>query len=1071
MTTTSSPQAGTSVPSKPFNLSQWALEHRPLTRYLMAVLLLLGFAAYFQLGQDEDPPFTFRVMAIRLFYPGATAQQVNEQVVDKIEKTLQEVPFSDKIRSYAKPGEALIIFQIKDSSNAKDVPGIWYSVRKKVGDIRNTLPPGVQGPFFNDEFGDVFGVMYALKTDGFSYAEGKAFADGARQQLLRVKDVSKVELFGQQDEKLYVEISQKRLSQLGLDLNAVLAQLNAQNAIEPAGVIATPLDMVQVRVGGQFDSVEQLKAMPIRGAGAAGANAAQIRLGDIAQIKRGYADPAQVKVRHIDRNAKGHTQAQEALVLGVSMAKGGDIIALGKALAIATQKIQKSLPAGAELSQIQDQPAAVKRSVGEFVAVLIEAVLIVLAVSFLALGLHSRGKAVPLHKRYYIDMRPGLVVGITIPLVLGMTFLAMWYFNIGLHKISLGSLIIALGLLVDDAIIAVEMMVRKMEEGYDKVRSATFAYELTAMPMLTGTLITAVGFLPIGIAKSVTGEYTFAIFAVTVIALLISWVVSVFFVPYLGVLLLRHKQDQKLRAGDDNATRNEEHQEHFDTPFYNTFRRMVNWCVKYRYTTIAATLLTFALGIVGMGRVQQQFFPDSSRPEILLDLWFPEGTSFAANEVVVKKLEQRLMQEPGLVSVSTWVGSGVPRFYLPMDQIFPQSNASQMIVLPQDLAARETLRLKLPQLLATEFPEIRGRAKLLPNGPPVQYPVQFRLVGTDPAQLRALADSVKAEMRKSPNTRGVNDNWNESVKVLRLEVDQAKARALGVSSQSIAQASRAILTGATVGTFREGDLAIDIVLRQPLSERDTITSLGNAYLPTATGRSIPLTQIAKPVFEWEPGVMWRENRDYAITLNADIIEGLQGATVSNELLPALKALEATWPAGYRIEIAGAVEESSKGQASIAAGIPIMLFLTFTLLMLQLHSFSRAMLVFLTGPLGIAGVAGALILLGRPFGFVALLGVIALMGMIQRNSVILIDQIEQDIRAGVPAWDAIVGSAVRRLRPIVLTAAAAVLAMIPLSRSVFWGPMAVAIMGGLVVATMLTLLALPAMYAAWFRVKR
>jgi multidrug efflux pump len=1080
---TTPPSAQTSAASKPFNLSQWALEHRPLTRYLMVVLLLLGFAAYFQLGQDEDPPFTFRVMAIRLFYPGATAQQVSEQVVDKIEKTLQEVPYSDKIRSYAKPGEALIIFQIKDSSNAKDVPGIWYSVRKKVGDIRSTLPPGVQGPFFNDEFGDVFGVMYALKTDGFSYAEGKAFADEARQQLLRVKDVSKVELFGQQDEKLYVEISQKRLSQLGLDLNAVLAQLNAQNAIESAGVIVTPLDMLQVRVGGQFDTVEQLRAMPIRGAGAVGANAAQLRLGDIAEIKRGYTDPVQVKVRYTDRNATGAAAAQEVLVLGVSMAKGGDIIALGKALATASQKIQNGLPLGVQLTQIQDQPAAVKKSVGEFVGVLIEAVLIVLAVSFLALGLHSRGKAVPLYRRYYIDMRPGLVVGITIPLVLGMTFLAMWYFNIGLHKISLGSLIIALGLLVDDAIIAVEMMVRKMEEGYDTVRSATFAYELTAMPMLTGTLITAVGFLPIGIAKSVTGEYTFAIFAVTVIALLISWVVSVFFVPYLGVLLLKHQQNQKMQPSVRPAlapgqaqtgsapTQEEEHAEHFDSPFYNTFRRMVNWCVKYRYTTIAATLLTFALGIFGMGKVQQQFFPDSSRPEILLDLWFPEGTSIAANEVVVKKLEQRLMQESGMVSVSTWVGSGVPRFYLPMDQIFPQSNVSQMIVLPQDLSAREQLRLKLPQLLASEFPEIRGRAKLLPNGPPVQYPVQFRLVGADPAQLRTLADSVKAEMRKSPNTRGVNDNWNESIKVLRLEVDQSKARALGVSSQSIAQASRAIVTGANVGTFREGDKAVDIVLRQPLSERDAITSLGNAYLPTSTGRSIPLTQIVLPVFEWEPGVMWRENRDYAITLNADISEGLQGATVSNELLPALKALEATWPAGYRIEVAGAVEESSKGQASIAAGIPIMLFLTFTLLMLQLHSFSRAMLVFLTGPLGIAGVAGALILLGRPFGFVALLGVIALMGMIQRNSVILIDQIEQDIRAGVPAWDAIVGSAVRRLRPIVLTAAAAVLAMIPLSRSVFWGPMAVAIMGGLVVATVLTLLALPAMYAAWFRVKR
>jgi multidrug efflux pump len=1054
-----------------FNLSQWAIEHAALTRYLMVVLMLLGAASYFQLGQDEDPPFTFRVMAIRLFYPGATAQQVTEQVVDKIEKTLQEVPLSDKIRSYSKPGEALIIFQVKDSGNPKDVPNIWYSVRKKVGDIRGTLPPGVQGPFFNDEFGDVFGVMYALKTDGFSYAEGKAFADDVRQQLLRVKDVSKVELFGVQDEKLYVELSQKRLSQLGLDFNAVIAQLGAQNAVESAGVMTTPADNFQIRVGGQFNTVEQLAAMPIK-SGASGAAAAQIRLGDIAEIRRGYVDPAQVKVRTTDFDKAGKVKSQEVIVLGVSMAKGGDIIALGKALAVATSRIEKTLPVGAELVQIQDQPKAVSKSVNEFVGVLIEAVVIVLAVSFLALGLHSHGKHVPLYKRYYVDMRPGLVVGITIPLVLAVTFLAMWYFGLGLHKISLGSLIIGLGLLVDDAIIAVEMMVRKMEEGYDKVRAATFAYELTAMPMLTGTLITAVGFLPIGIAKSLTGEYTFAIFAVTVIALLISWVVSVYFVPYLGLLILKHKKNQAMRDHTGAHTgEGADHQEHFDTPFYNIFRRTVNWCVKFRWITIGATVMVFALGIVGMGKVQQQFFPDSSRPEILLELWFTEGTAVGANEAVVKRLEQRLMTESGMVSVNTWVGSGVPRFYLPMDQIFPQSNVSQMILLPKDLPAREVLRLKIPTILATEFPEIRGRAKLLPNGPPVQYPVQFRVVGSDPAVLRGLADSVKAELRKSSNTRGVNDNWNESVKALRLDVDQAKARALGVTSQSIAQAARAILSGSTVGTFRDGDKLIDIVLRQPLSERDAITDLGNAYLPTATGRSIPLLQIAKPVFVWEPGVMWRENRDYAITVNADVVEGLQGATVTNEVLPGLKALEAQWPAGYAVLVAGAVEEASKGQTSIAAGVPIMLFITFTLLMLQLQSFSRAILVFITGPLGIAGVAGALLLLGRPFGFVALLGVIALMGMIQRNSVILIDQIEQDIRAGVPQWDAIVESAVRRLRPIVLTAAAAVLAMIPLSRSVFWGPMAVAIMGGLIVATVLTLLALPAMYAAWFRVKR
>ncbi|QKO22132.1 efflux RND transporter permease subunit [Rhodoferax sp. BAB1] len=1045
--------SSTEQASTRFNLSRWAIEHPALTRYLLVVLMVLGFAAYFQLGQDEDPPFTFRAMVVRTYWPGATAQQVAEQVTDKIERTLQEVPGADKIRSYSKPGESQIIFQLKDSTQAAVVANTWYTVRKKIGDVRGTLPGGIQGPFFNDEFGDVYGVIYALQADGFSNAEVKVFADDVRQQLLRVPDVAKVELFGVQDEKLYIEISQKRLSQLGLDLNQVLAQLGQQNAVESAGAVQTPLDVVQVRVAGQFEAVSQLRAMPIRGS-----TGNQLRLGDIAEIRRGYVDPASIKVRH---------QGQQVIALGISMAKGGDIIALGKSLQQVTDRLRKTLPAGIELVQLQDQPRAVSTSVNEFVGVLIEAVLIVLAVSFISLGLHKHQGAahLPIWKRYYVDMRPGLVVGITIPLVLALTFLGMQYWGIGLHKISLGSLIIALGLLVDDAIIAVEMMVRKMEEGYDKVRAATFAYEITAMPMLTGTLITAAGFLPIGMAKSAVGEYTFAIFGVTALALVLSWIVSVYFVPYLGTLLLKAKP---------HAAADQPH-ELFDSPFYSRFRKTVDWCVEHRWLTIGATVLTFALGIVGMGKVQQQFFPDSSRPEILVDLWFPEGTSFAANEEVTQRVEKRLLGQAGVTAVSTWVGSGVPRFYLPLDQVFPQTNVSQLIVLPKDLKTRETLRVQLPTLLAQEFPEARGRVKLLPNGPPVPYPVQFRVVGADPGLLRERADEVKALMRESANTRGVNDNWNESVKVLRLEIDQAKARALGVSSQSIAQASRTMLAGQNVGQYREGDKLIDIVLRQPHDERNALTDLANAYLPTASGRSIPMTQIAKPVFTWEPGVMWRENREFGITVQSDAVEGMQGATVTAELLPSLRALESKWHAtglnGYRIEVAGAVEESSKGQGSIAAGVPLMLFLTFTLLMLQLQSFSRAMLVFLTGPLGLAGVAGALLLLNRPFGFVALLGVIALMGMIQRNSVILIDQIEQDRAAGVPAWDAIVESAVRRLRPIVLTAAAAVLAMIPLSRSVFWGPMAVAIMGGLIVATVLTLLALPAMYAAWFRVKR
>ena len=639
--------------AKGFNLSEWALNHRAFTRYLMVVLLLLGVAAYFQLAQDEDPPFTFRAMVVRTYWPGATAQQVAEQVTDKIERVLQEAPYADKIRSYSKPGESQVIFQLKDYSKPQEVADVWYAVRKKIGDMRHTLPQGVQGPFFNDDFGDVYGVIYALQADGFTPAELHDIADDVRQQLLRVKDVSKVELFGVQDEKIFIEIPQKRLAQLGLDLNAVLAQLGQQNAVESAGNLQTPQDVVQIRVAGQFEAVAQLSAMPIRGV-----SGQQLRLGDIATISRGYADPPNVKVRF---------QGQQVIALGVSMTKGGDIIRLGKSLEVAVVKLQASLPAGVKLSNVQNQPIAVSRSVGEFISVLIEAVVIVLLVSFVSLGWHKGGRF-----GWYVDMRPGLVVGITIPLVLAMTFLAMYYWDIGLHKISLGSLIISLGLLVDDAIIAVEMMVRKMEEGFDKVKAATFAYEVTAMPMLTGTLITAAGFLPIGLAKSVTGEYTFAIFAVTVIALLLSWWVSVFFVPLLGIWLLQVKPQHAANHP----------QELFDSAFYNAFRATVNWCVKHRWITIGATLLTFALGIAGMGKVQQQFFPDSSRPEIMMDVWFPEGTSLQANEALVKQIEKRMMSLNGVDSVSTWVGSGVPRFYLPLDQIFPQTNVSQFIVLP-----------------------------------------------------------------------------------------------------------------------------------------------------------------------------------------------------------------------------------------------------------------------------------------------------------------------------------------------------------------------------------------------------
>jgi multidrug efflux pump len=1027
--------------TKRFNISRWALEHAALTRYLMVVLMVLGVAAYFQLGQDEDPPFTFRAMVVQSFWPGATAQQMAEQVTDKIERTLQEVPHADAIRSYTKPGESLTILELKDSAPPKEVTNSWYQVRKRVGDMRSTLPQGVIGPVFNDDFGDVYGSIFALSAEGFSDEELRVFAESIRSQLLRVPDVAKVELFGAQAEKVFIELSQKRLAQLGLDMNQVLAQLAAQNAVEGAGLLDAGSQNLQVRVGGAFRTLDDIRRFPIRATNAATGVASTVQLSDIAEVKRAFIDPPAVKVRH---------QGKAVIALGVSMAKGGDIVELGHALRKRVDALAADLPAGISLS-VQDQPAAVSRSVGEFVRVLIEAVVVVLAVSFISLGLHTR----PLR----IDIWPGMVVGITIPLVLSITFVTMYYWGVGLHKISLGSLIIALGLLVDDAIIAVEMMVRKLEEGYTKVQAATAAYNITAMPMLTGTLITAAGFLPIGLAKSVTGEYTFAIFAVTSAALVISWLVSVYFVPYLGAWLLHTR---KQVAGESH--------ELFDTPFYNGFRRLVDACVRRRWLTLAATVALFVGGIVGLGKVQQQFFPDSSRPEILVDLWLPEGSTQRETESLVRRFEARMLKDAELESVTSWVGAGVPRFYLPLNQIFPQSNVAQTILLPKSLVARERIRQQLPALLAAEFAEARARVKVLPNGPPVDYPVQFRVMGGDPVLVRQYADQVKDILRAHPSMRGINDNWNEQVKVMRLAIDQDKARALGVTSQAVAQASRTLLSGVNVGQFREGDKLIDIVLRQPADERNAITDIGNAYIPTSSGRAIPLTQIARVEVGWEPGVMWREGRKFAITVQGDVVEGVQGPTVTNAVAAQLDKLRQKLPPDYAISVAGAQEQSSKGQGAILAGLPVALFIIFTLLMLQLQSFSRAMLVFLTGPLGIAGVAGALLVFNRPFGFVALLGVIALMGMIMRNSVILIDQIEQDRARGVPDWQAVVEAAVRRFRPIVLTAAAAVLAMVPLTRSVFWGPMAVAIMGGLVVATALTLLALPAMYAAWFRVK-
>jgi multidrug efflux pump subunit AcrB len=966
-----------------FNLSRWALEHQPLTRFLLVALLLGGIFAYSKLGQDEDPPFTFRAMVVQAFWPGATAEQMSRQVTDKIEKALQEVPYAWKIRSYSKPGETLVTFQLADTSPSKDTQQLWYTVRKKVGDIAGTLPQGVRGPYFNDDFGDVYGSIYALSADGFSYRQLNDYADAIRQQLLRVPNVAKVELLGDQDEKIYIEFQQAKLAQMGLDINSIATQIGQQNNIGPSGVLVTPTDNVQIRLSGQFSDIRDLENLTLRGPG----GTTNIRLADIAAVKHGYVDPPHAKMRYNGR---------EVIGLGISMTKGGDIIQLGKDLRKTVDTIRAKLPVGIEMEQVQDQPQSVQHSVGEFVHVLIEAVVIVLGVSFLSLGLHTK-------PRLRIDVWPGLVVGLT----------------------------------------------------------ATFAYTSTAMPMLTGTLITATGFLPVGLARSTVGEYTFGIFAVTALALVLSWFAAVVFVPYLGYLLLHTKS----HVGDGG------HHELFDTPFYNRFRGWVNWCVEYRKTVIVITLAAFVLGVFGFKYVEKQFFPDSSRPELMVELWLPEGSSFSQTEAEAKRFEALMRQEKNVESVTLFVGSGAPRFYLPLDQILPQTNVAQAIVMPTSLEAREGVREHLIGLLKSQFPQLRGRVKLLPNGPPVAYPVQFRVMGPDIGGVRKIADQVKAIMVANPNTVGVNDNWNENVKVLRLDIDQDKARALGVSTGSIAQVTQTVMTGAPIAQYRDGDKLLDIVMRPQEDERNTLAALETVQVPTASGRVVPLAQVARIGFKWEPGVIWRENRDYGITVQSDVVDGVQGPTVTAQINPLLDKIRAQMPPDYQIKIAGAEEESANASASIAAQMPLCIFIIFTLLMLQLHSFSRAMLVFLTGPLGLIGAATTLLLLRAPMGFVAQLGITALIGMIIRNSVILVDQIEQDVATGVPTWTAIVEAAVRRFRPIILTAAAAVLAMIPLSRSGFWGPMAAAIMGGLIIATVLTLLFLPALYAAWFRVKR
>ena len=1055
-----------------FNLSDWALKHQTLVLYLMLVLTIAGLISYTKLGQSEDPPFTFKVMLVRTSWPGASAQEVEQQVTDKLEKKIQEVPHLDYSNSYSRPGESMIFIVVKDDTSSKDVPDVWYQVRKKIGDIRNTLPQGVESLTFNDEFSDVYGTMYALTGDGFDFAALKKQAELIRSELLKVKDVAKVEFFGEQKQRIFIELTNAKLVSLGINTSTLVNILQAQNAVVRSGTFDSAAERIRIAVSGRYENLDDLRDLRLR------ANNHDFRLGDVAKVYRGYEDPPHDRVRF---------QGKDSLLLGVSMKEGGDVIALGHALDKITARIKQQLTVGLALETVTSQPKIVANSVNDFVHSLIEALIIVLGVSLISLGFRS-----------------GIIVAITIPVVLASTFLVMFLLNIGLHKISLGALILALGLLVDDAIIAVEMMSSKMEQGWDRAKAAAFAYNSTAMPMLTGTLVTVAGFLPIATAASSTGEYTRSIFQVSAIALIISWFAAVIFVPYLGFHLLPSyaeapkqskfktwlKNQLRLKSNiQPNKLIDTHHHDIYNTPFYQTFRTVVTACVRYRKTVILSTLGLFILAVLGFSQVQQQFFPDSTRLELIIDLRMTEGASYAATNDQVKKLEHWLhdwdakyqlkhntsshgsqQQTDGIENFVAYIGNGGPRFYLPLDIQMPHRGFGQFVVLSKNLASREALRQDLLKLFENDFPALRGSVLRLENGPPVGFPVQFRVSGSNVVQIRDIAQQIAGIMRANHNLVNVQLSWEEPSKVVHLKIDQAKARLLGVSSVDISNLLNGAMQELYITEFREGNERIDLVVRGSQADRTQLSRLPDLMINLPSGATVPLSQLATITSDFEEGVIWRRNREPSVTVRANLQGNMQAPVVSQQIEDQLTQIKAHLPLGVSIETGGAVEASAKGAASVAAGFPLFLIAVLTLLMMQLQSFSRVFLVLLTAPLGLIGVTVSLLLFDKPFGFVAMLGTIALSGMIMRNSVILVDQIDQDKASGLAEWQAIIESTIRRFRPIVLTAAAAILAMIPLTRSVFFGPMAVAIMGGLTVATLLTVLFLPALYAAWFKVK-
>jgi multidrug efflux pump subunit AcrB len=1010
-----------------FNLTEWALKHRALVLFLLLIVAVAGVFSFKKLGQLEDPNFSVPSMTAMVVWPGATSQQMQDEVLNRMEKKFEQIDHFEKVVTFARQGYGGMTLTVKGGTSKADQREAWYQARKKLNDLRLEMPDGVVGPIVNDEYGDVYGLMYAVKGDGISHADLSDAAEGIKRAMLKVPKVKKVDVMGKQAKRVYVEFSHERLAALGITPLAIAESLRSQNAMVPAGQIDTRGDRVMVRVTGQFASDDDIRNVPVT------AGSRTIKIGDIATVKRDYEDPPTYTVRH---------NGQPVLMLGISMADDGNIVDLGKAMDVAVAKIQSELPHGIELEQVADQPTTVKDAIWDFERSLMEALVIVIAVSLASLG-----------------WRAGLVVATSVPLVLGGVAIVMLAMGWNLERISLGSLIIALGLLVDDAIIAIEMMVAKMETGWNREKAAAFSYAATAMPRLTGALITAAGFMPIGFSKSTTGEYAGGIFWIVGAAVVFSWICSGIFTPYLAVKLLP----------DDFGKHH--HGESHDTPFYRRLRRLIDLAIDKRWLVIGTTAAALVVALIGIKAVPQQFFPSSSRPELVIDLRMKEGASFAATQEQVKRMEAVLAKDKDIRFFTAYTGAGAPRFYLALNPELPNPGYAQFVVMTKDLQAREQVRARLMAAAEQQFPQTWVRVTRLEMGPPVGFPVQFRIVGPDTQVVRRIARAVEHVVASSPKVRDVQLDWNDPVRALKVDLDQEKARALGLTPSDVSLVTQTVMNGATLSQLREHEDLIDIVARAVPEERLNLDTLKEINLYTRQGTVVPLSQVARVRYELEEPVLWRRNRDMAITVRADVKDGEQGVSVTQEIAPQLKDLQATLPSGYRIDVGGAVEESDKANKALMAVAPVMLISILLLLMLQLQDFSRMWMVVLTAPLGLIGVVPALLVFRAPLGFVAILGIIALGGMIMRNAVILIDQIQIEIANGRDPWNAVLDAAIMRTRPVMLTALATVLAMVPLTRSVFWGPMAIAIMGGLTIATVLTILFVPALYAAWFKVRR